>query len=69
MAPEMALNIVILLAIVRVAVLAAITGMALLVLAVVLRVWRKCYGGTRYQSSPTSTKSSCASTHRKCFTR
>jgi hypothetical protein len=37
----MALNIYILLAIVGVAVLAAIAGMALLVLAVVLRVWPK----------------------------
>jgi hypothetical protein len=55
MAPEMAIKICILLAIVGVAVLAASAGMALLVLAVVLRVCRKCYGGTRYQSSPTST--------------
>jgi hypothetical protein len=59
MAPEMALNIVILLAIVGVAVLAAITGMALLVLAVVHRVWRKCYGGTRYQPSKTLSDGNC----------
>jgi hypothetical protein len=41
MTPEMALHICILLAIVGVAMLAAMGGMALLVVAVVLMVWPK----------------------------
>jgi hypothetical protein len=52
MAPEMALTIEILWAIAGVAVLAAIGGMALLVLAVVLMVWPKMSQGDEISVFP-----------------
>jgi hypothetical protein len=67
MTPEMALNICILLAIVGVAVFTAIAGTALLMLAVVHWVWPKMLHGDEISVFPTSTKSSCASTHPEAF--
>jgi hypothetical protein len=52
MTPEMALHICILLAIVGVAMLAAMGGMALLVVAVVLMVWPKMPRGDEVSVFP-----------------
>ena len=69
MTPEMALHICILLAIVGVAMLAAMGGMAFLVVAVLLMVWPKMPRGDEVSVFPNIRKSDRLLAHLRCHRR